>query len=151
LQKLRELGAHATIQLNQPDEDLKQAFAREAADGPFNVVVDYVWGRPTEIFLAAITRPEFASMNSETRLVQVGESAGPVIALPAAVLRSTALTILGTAGIPSREILVAAMQQVLAWAANGALQIETESVPLADLEQTWQRSEPSGRRLVFTP
>lgn len=151
LEKLFQLGADATIQLNQSDDDLKSAFAREAAKGGFNVVVDYLWGRPTELFLAAITRPEFAALNSETRLIQVGESAGPTIALPAAVLRSTALTILGTAGIPSREILFAAMQQVLDWGANGTLRIETESVPLSEIEQAWQRAETGGRRLVVIP
>ncbi|MGH9744362.1 MAG: quinone oxidoreductase family protein [Candidatus Acidiferrum sp.] len=151
LEKLRKLGADAAIQLNQPDEELKNAFAREAADAAFNVVIDYVWGRPTEIFLAAITRPEFAVANAETRLVQVGESAGPTISLPAAVLRSTALTILGTAGIPSRDILVAAMEQVLDWGAKGVLQIETESVPLSEIEQAWQRLETGGRRLVVIP
>jgi NADPH2:quinone reductase len=139
LQKLRDLGADATVQLNQPEDDLRKAF-----------VIDYVWGRPTEILLSAITRPEFAVISSETRLVQVGESAGPNIALPAAVLRSTALTITGTAGIPSRDILVAAMHHVLDAAAKRTLQIETESVPLAEIEHVWQRAE-RGRRLVVIP
>jgi len=151
LENLLRLGANATIQLNQPDDDLRKAFAKEAGVGGFNVVIDYVWGRPTEVLLAAITRPEFAEINSETRLVQVGESAGPNISLPAAVLRSTALTILGTAGIPSRDVLVAAMQQVMDWGSKGALQIETESVPLFDIEQAWQRPESGSRRLVVIP
>jgi NADPH2:quinone reductase len=151
LDKLRELGADATIQLSQPDDELRKAFAQQAGEGGFNVVIDYVWGRPTELLLAAITRPEFAAINSETRLVQVGESAGPNISLPAAVLRSTALTILGTAGIPSRDILVAAMQEVMDWGAKGALQIDTESVPLSEIEQAWQRPESGGRRLVVIP
>ena len=151
LEKLRELGADSTIQLNQPDDDLKKAFVSEAGEAGFNVVIDYLWGRPTEILLSAITRPEFAVVNPETRLVQVGESAGPTIALPAAVLRSTALTILGTAGIPSRDVLVAAMHQVLDLAAKGALQIETDAVPLTEIEQAWQRPESGGRRLVVLP
>jgi NADPH:quinone reductase-like Zn-dependent oxidoreductase len=150
LEKLRELGADSIIQLNQPDDDLKKAFAQEAGEAGFNVVIDYVWGRPTEILLSAITRPEFAVVNSETRLVQVGESAGATIALPAAVLRSTALTILGTAGIPSRDVLVAAMNQVLDWGAAGTLRIETDQVPLADIEKAWTRVE-RGRRLVVVP
>ncbi|MGB6899590.1 MAG: zinc-binding alcohol dehydrogenase family protein, partial [Candidatus Acidiferrum sp.] len=115
LEKLRELGADATIQLNQPDDELRKAFAQEAGDEGFRLVIDYVWGRPTEILLAAITRSEFAPIHAETRLVQVGESAAPTISLPAAVLRSTALTILGTAGIPARDVLFAAMKQVLDW------------------------------------
>jgi NADPH:quinone reductase-like Zn-dependent oxidoreductase len=151
LDYLRDLGADATISLDLPDDELKQAFAREAGDSGFQVVIDYVWGRPTEMFLAAITKSEFAPIKSETRLIQVGESAGPVIALSAAVLRSTALTISGTAGIPPRDVLAAAMQQVLAWAAQGLLRIETESVPLAGIENAWTRPTDSGRRIVVVP
>jgi NADPH2:quinone reductase len=83
--------------------------------------------------------------------VQTGESAGPTISLPAAVLRSTALTILGSAGIPSREILLDAMQQILSRAARRELHIETEQVHLSDIESVWQRAERSGRRIVVIP
>ena len=149
LRSLLELGAEATIRLNSPDQDLMEAFVREAGEGGFQVIVDYLWGRPTETLLSAITRKEFTAVESETRLVQVGESAGPSITLPAAVLRSTPLRILGTAGIPPRDILTNALQQVMARAAQGQLSIEVETVPLADIELAWQRSDQSGRRLVI--
>ncbi len=151
LSTLPGLGADATIRLDKPGQDLKEAFTREAGDAGFHVIIDYLWGRPTEALLAAITREEFAAVTSETRLVQVGESAGPSISLPAAVLRSTPLTILGTAGIPSREILVDALQQVMARAARGELRVDTERVPLADIEDAWQRQDQHGRRLVVVP
>jgi NADPH:quinone reductase-like Zn-dependent oxidoreductase len=151
LGRLRELGADATIQLDQPVDSLKNVFAQEAGEAGFDVIIDYVWGRPTETLLAAITRSEFAVVTKETRLVQVGESAGPTISLPAAVLRSTALTILGTAGIPPRDVLVDAMQQVMARGARGELRIETERVPLADIERAWERQGESGRRMVVIP
>jgi NADPH:quinone reductase-like Zn-dependent oxidoreductase len=151
LERLRELGADATIQLDQSDESLKDAFACEAAVAEFDVIIDYLWGHPTEVLLAAITKSEFAPVTKETRLVQVGESAGPTISLPAAVLRSTALTILGTAGMPSREILVDAMEQVMVRGARGELRIETERVPLSEIESSWQRKEQPGRRIVVIP
>ncbi len=150
LDKLHQLGAEATIRLDMPANELAEAFAREAGQSGFQVVIDYVWGSPAETFLAAITRKEFAVVTSETRFVQVGESAGPTISLPAAVLRSTALTILGTAGIPPRSVLVDALQQVMTHAASGELRIETERVPLADIESAWQR-DPQPRRLVVIP
>jgi NADPH:quinone reductase-like Zn-dependent oxidoreductase len=151
LERLRELGADATIQLDQSDESLKDAFAREEAVAGFDVIIDYLWGHPTEMLLAAITKSEFAAVTKETRLVQVGESAGPAISLRAAVLRSTALTILGTAGMPSRDILVDAIQQVMARGARGELRIETERVPLAEIESAWHRKEQSGPRIVVIP
>ncbi len=147
---LHDLGADATISLAVPAAELSEAFVREAGQSGFQVVIDYVWGRPAQAFLTAMTRREFASIQSETRFVQVGESAAPTIMLPAAVLRSTALTILGTAGIPAREVLVEAFQRVIAYAARGDLRIDTERVPLADVENAWQREQP-GRRLVIIP
>jgi NADPH:quinone reductase-like Zn-dependent oxidoreductase len=149
LNSLLELGADAAIQLEKSREDLTKAFAREAGDKGFQVVIDYLWGPPTEALLAALTRNEFATIGSETRLVQVGESAGAAISLPAAVLRSTPLTIMGTAGMPAPEILMDALQQVLAYGASGNLRIDTERVPLADIESAWQREGRS--RLVIIP
>jgi hypothetical protein len=114
------------------------------------VIIDYLWGRPTEALLQAITGKEFAIGESETRLVEVGESAGSTITLPAAVLRSTALTILGTGGMPSWDILTDAFQQVMNSAAHGTLRIETERVPLAEIEDAWER-HTHARRLVAIP
>jgi len=150
LSRLHDLGADATISLALPDPELSEAFLGEADRSGFQVVIDYVWGKPAETFLAAMTRREFAAIQSETRFVQVGESAGPAITLRAAVLRSTALTILGSAGIPAREVLDEAFQQVMAHAAKGDLQIDTERVPLADIEEAWHRDQP-GCRLVIAP
>jgi NADPH2:quinone reductase len=147
---LLALGADATISLALPSTELSQAFVREAGQSGIQVVIDYVWGAPAEAFLAAITRREFAVIQSETRYVQAGESAAPAITLPAAVLRSTALTIMGTAGIPARDVLGDALQQVMAHAAKRDLHIDTERVPLADIENSWLRDQP-GRRLVIIP
>jgi NADPH:quinone reductase-like Zn-dependent oxidoreductase len=148
MSRLHDLGADATISLALPETELSEAFVREAGQSGFQVVIDYVWGRPAEAFLAALTRREFAVIKSETRFVQVGESAAPSITLPAAVLRSTALTILGTAGIPPRNILREAFELVMAHAAKGELQIDTERIPLAEIENAWQR-DPTGRRFVI--
>lgn len=150
LDGLSHLGADATISLALPERELSEAFVREAGQSGFQVVIDYVWGPPAQTFLTAMTRREFASIQSETRFVQVGESASPTITLPAAVLRSTALTLLGTAGIPARDVLSEAFERVIAYAASGDLQIDTARVPLAEVENAWQRDEP-GRRLVIIP
>jgi NADPH:quinone reductase-like Zn-dependent oxidoreductase len=150
LNTLHELGADATIRLDQPHEELVAAFRREASEKHFDAIIDYLWGRPTEALLEAITRKEFAMGESETRLVQVGESAGSTITLPAAVLRSTALTILGTGGMPSWDILTDAFQRVMKSAARGTLRIATERVPLADIADAWER-DPHAHRLVVIP
>jgi NADPH:quinone reductase-like Zn-dependent oxidoreductase len=149
LAALPALGADATISLNQPRESLVEAFRRQNSEKRFDVIIDYVWGPPSEALLAAITAREFASSDSETRLVQVGESAAPSIQLSAAALRSVALTLMGTAGIPPMDVLSGALNQVFAHAAKGDLQIETEQFPLSALEAAWQC--PTSRRIVFCP
>ena len=150
LELLKEFGADATIQLNQREPALIECFQREGGKDGFNVVVDFVWGRTTEVFLASVTQTEIAAMGAETRLIQVGESAGPTISLPAAVLRSRPVTIRGTAGIPPRDVLMQAMRQVLDWAGAGQLRLITETVPLSQVEEAWQRPDRS-RRLVLVP
>ena len=147
---LSKLGADATICLDAPQKNLSEVFLKEAGKSGFQVVIDYVWGAPAEAFLTAITSGEFAAMKSETRFVQVGESAGPTISLPAAVLRSTALTIMGTAGIPPRNVLIDALQQVMTLGSKGDLHVETERIPLSDVEEAWQRDQ-QGRRFVVIP
>ncbi|HKD86822.1 MAG TPA: zinc-binding alcohol dehydrogenase family protein [Terriglobales bacterium] len=150
LHSLSGLGADATIRLDMAEDELREAFVREAGAPGFQVVIDYLWGPPTEILLSAMTSHTFAAVGTETRLVQVGESAGPTISLPAAVLRSHALTILGTAGIPSREILADALQRVLACGAKGELKVDTVAVRLANIEAAWQQNH-SGSRIVIIP
>jgi NADPH:quinone reductase-like Zn-dependent oxidoreductase len=150
LSTLHELGADSTIRIDKPEEELVADFRREAGEKHFDVIIDYLWGRPTEALLAAISRKEFAIGESVTRLVEVGESAGSTITLPAAVLRSTALTIQGTGGMPSWEILSDAFQQVMNHAASGKLRIETERVPLAEIEDAWGR-DAHAHRLVVIP
>lgn len=150
LSALRDIGADATIQLDLPREGLIEAFRNEAGEKGFNVIIDYLWGPPTEALLAAITGSEFAVAGSPTRLVEVGESAGPTITLPAAVLRSTSLVILGTAGIPPWDVLTNAFQNVMDFAARGKLRIDTERVPLAQIEEAWSR-DVRVQRLVVIP
>ena len=90
---------------------------------------------------------------TRTRLVQVGESAGATISLAAATLRSSRLEILGagTGSAPTApEIWLEAIRQLLARVAQGILRIDTERVPLADIETVWDRDQ-QGRRFVIVP
>ena len=84
------------------------------------------------------------------RFVQIGAISGADIQLPAAVLRATAITLLGS-GIGSVTLprLLHAVKEVLNATVPAGLQIATESVPLADLNLHWGSSD-SQVRTVFT-
>jgi NADPH:quinone reductase-like Zn-dependent oxidoreductase len=151
LARLRELGADETIRL-EPDVDPADAFATAAGERGFGVVVDYLWGAPTEALIRSLTRGDLESASGRTRLVQVGEMAGATISLPAAALRSSGLEIVGngTGLMPPPEVLRDAFGRVYGAAASGELVIDTEAAPLADVEHVWAR-DGRGSRLVLVP
>jgi NADPH2:quinone reductase len=149
LQTLTSLGADAIIALSQSDEDLALAFRREEH---FDVVLDYVWGHPTEVLLAALTGHDVRAESRGVRLIEIGEMAGPAIVLSAAALRSSGVEISGAGGgsVP-HSVIFDAFPKVWALAASGQLHIDIERVPLADIESAWRRDDLSGRRLVIIP
>jgi NADPH:quinone reductase-like Zn-dependent oxidoreductase len=152
LETLPDLGADAIIALDQPDQELTAAFVREASHKSFDIILDYLWGHPTEVLLGALTGHDLKAESSRIRLMEIGEMAGPTISLSAAALRSSGLELYGSGGgsIPHTAIFDA-FPQLWALAASGKLRIDTEPVPLADVENVWQRQDLPGRRLVLIP
>ncbi|MFL6120391.1 zinc-binding alcohol dehydrogenase family protein [Actinophytocola sp.] len=147
LATLPELGADATIQLDQPHEQLVKAFSAEPG---FHTVLDFVWGKPTEALLAALTRPDFDADSFATKIVQIGEGAGPTITLPAAALRSAGLTIVGT-GMPPFQLFLDTFGQAMAHAANGTLKVDTAPTHLSEINTVWNQGDRNGKRVVMIP
>jgi len=112
-------------------------------------VIDYLWGRPTELLLAAIAKGFRPEGSRRIRLVEVGESAGKTIALPGAILRSVDLTLLGSGfgSVPLDQVM-GAIPALFSLAAEVHLKVAVESIPLADAEEAWSRVE-KGKRIVF--
>jgi len=52
----------------------------------YDVVADYLWGRPTEILIDSLTKEDLEVRTLRTRLVQAGEMAGSAITLPGSAL-----------------------------------------------------------------
>ena len=149
LSALGNSAVDSIITLDQGDDALREAFAKQAEQG-IDVVIDYLWGRPTEFLLEALAQGFRASSTRSTRWVEVGESAGKTIQLPGATLRSIDLRMLGSGfgSVPLDQVL-AAIPQLFSLAAAGVLSIDVERVPLRDVESAWSRVE-KGRRIVFT-
>jgi NADPH:quinone reductase-like Zn-dependent oxidoreductase len=153
LKTLPDLGADAIIALDQPDQAVSAAFVREASHKNFDIVLDFLWGHPTEVLLGALTGHDLNAESSRIRLVEIGEMAGPSISLSAAALRSSGLELYGSGGgssIPHTAIFET-FPQLWALAASGKLRIDTEPVALADIEKAWQRQHQAGRRVVIIP
>jgi NADPH:quinone reductase-like Zn-dependent oxidoreductase len=149
VETLAKANVDAVVALGEPEDAVREAFTREAEAG-IDVVIDYLWGRPTELLLEALAKGFKASATHRTRLVEVGQSAGPVITLPAATLRSVDLSICGSGfGAAKIDEILGAIPALFAMAAEGSLKIDVEPIPLAEVENAWSRNE-KGRRVVFT-
>jgi len=151
LAKLKTLGADTVISLDQDRETLVSAFRNEIAEAGVDIVLDYLWGQPAESLLQAISQKGLQKAASRIRFVQIGESAGKTVSLPAAVLRSSGLELLGSGfGSASFDQLRQSLIEFFQAAAKAHFHFRTRSAPLRDVEALWNFSE-EGTRLVFQP
>ena len=153
LESLRDLGADATIALDQPDEQLASAFARQEKQSHFDIVLDYLWGHVTEILFDALTGHDATAVSSRVRIVEIGEMSGADIRLPAAALRSSGIEIYGSGGggIVPHQAIFDAFPQVWSLAASSKLRMDLEKVPLREIEKSWGGQDTNGRRIVVIP
>jgi NADPH:quinone reductase-like Zn-dependent oxidoreductase len=149
IQRIRELGADAVIDLKQWDEGLAEAFKKEAREG-YDVILDFLWGHPTEVLIKTLI-PNRLQMAKPVRLVQIGEKAGAVISLSADSLRTSGLQIFGGAAGITAEAMGAATNQVWDLIRANKLQMDIEQVPLREIQTVWQRTDFEGKRIVVVP
>ncbi|WP_029145171.1 quinone oxidoreductase family protein [Microbacterium luticocti] len=148
LASLADLGVDAVIDTTAPDDDLVRSYRDTAGEG-YDVIVDFLWGRPTELLCRALT-PESFALPKPTRLVQVGEAAGEAFELPARALRTSGLEIYGAA----RNLMTGmadAYAQVVEWVRSGELHVDVTTMPLSGIAEAWQRTDLRGSRLVIVP
>jgi NADPH2:quinone reductase len=151
LEKLKTLGADSVISLDQDQAPLVSAFRTEIAEAGVDIVLDYLWGQPAELVLQAISQKGLRKATARLRFIQIGESAGKTISLPAATLRSSALELLGSGfGSASLDQIRQALAEFFRVAAKEPFQFHTKTVPLSQVETLWNHAE-EGTRLVFQP
>jgi NADPH:quinone reductase-like Zn-dependent oxidoreductase len=147
LKSVAALGADVTIPLIEDGEALESALKEQFAAG-VDVVIDYLWGRSAERLLIAAAKA--AADAVPIRFVQIGAASGSDITLPSAVLRSSAIELMGS-GIGSipLERFVHCIEGLLRATVPGGFKIAAKSVPLSEVERAWPRDD-STRRTVFT-
>lgn len=147
LQSLKAIGADRLIPLTGDTGALDSALQREFARG-IDVVLDYLWGTSAERILVAGAKA--APEGAPIRFVQIGNSVGANISLPAAALRSTGVELMGSGlgSVPLNRI-VGAIGEVLQAAVSAGFDIDTRAVALSEVGHAWPGD--TGRpRIVFT-
>ncbi len=150
LAELAALGATATISLSQPQDQLLQNF-RAVLQAGVQVVLDYLWGPSAETILQAAAGHGSADGEPRIRFVQIGSIGGNTITLPAQLLRSSGVELLGSGlgSLSSTEILQS-LHAMFAATADVRFAIDIDPVPLAGVAEAWLRPA-DGRRIVFVP
>jgi NADPH:quinone reductase-like Zn-dependent oxidoreductase len=148
LDRVRALGADATVELSEglAADELRALFG-EAAGGRLDVALDPLWGEPARAVIESLTRNGV--------YVSFGQAASPVAALSGIPLRNRRVTMVGHSGAwasPQERQAALARAHELAARAGRPLKLDTEELPLADIDTAWERLATSaGRRLVVRP
>lgn len=147
LEQLKGIGANAIIPLAQSPEELEAAFMEQFGGEGIDIVLDYLWGQSAELLITAAAKAGKDAV--PIRFVQIGAVSGKDITLPSAALRSSALVLMGSGiGSISLKGLLGAISGVLQAVAPGKLKIKTKVVPLAEVENIWNK-ESGASRVVF--
>lgn len=150
LERLRSMGADASIALTQERDALERAFRDEINANRIDVILDYLWGAPAESVLAATEQKGLNHAAARIRYIQIGNSAGPTLTMQASVLRSSGLEMLGSGfGSVDMKKIFEGSAALLQEAAKNPFQIEVKAAPLSDVERLWNAKEEA--RLVFQP
>jgi NADPH:quinone reductase-like Zn-dependent oxidoreductase len=147
LKRAADLGADVTISLLDTPEDVEASFVQQFSGDGVDVILDYLYGQWAETLLAAIGRVR--GISRPIRYVNIGGVSAPEIVLPSAVLRGAPLALMGS-GIGSAPWaeLISAASDVLHAAVPARLHIDTITVPLADVNETWNKNTGKSR-VVF--
>lgn len=149
LAELPALGADVLIDLTRGADAVAADLAAAGAD--VDVVIDYLWGRPTHDALYAIV-PARADDSQPLSWIEVGSVAGPDASIPAAALRACNLRLIGSGqgSVSPREIL-GELGELTAQIMTGGYDIRFRAVPLAEVTAAWAESAQTSDRLVITP
>lgn len=156
LDTLTDLGADETISIAGGIDRLGHAVTQAHAEHRFDLVLDYLWGGPAEQALRALGGHDLAATYHRTRFVQIGEMAGPDLNLPASVLRSTGVELIGQGGGSTppeafSRVPTEIIPELFEMLAHRTITVDTVTHPLDDVEQAWGRPASSGTRAVLIP
>ena len=116
---------------------------KEFAEG-VDIVIDYLWGRSAERLL--ISAAKAGSGASPMRFVQVGSISGSEISLPSAVLRASAIELMGSGnGSVSADKLLEITNTVLLSTRPARLDINFRKVPFSDFDIAWPKNDSTSR------
>jgi NADPH:quinone reductase-like Zn-dependent oxidoreductase len=147
LREVAALGADVTVPLVEDEDALENSFKAQFAAG-VDIVIDYLWGKSAERLLIAAAKASEDGV--PLRFVQIGSISGQNITLPSAVLRASAIQLIGSGiGSVPRDRLIGVVGDLLQSVIPAGLKIATRPTPLSRVEDAWSLTD-STQRTVLT-
>ncbi|MEF2978318.1 quinone oxidoreductase family protein [Subtercola sp. YIM 133946] len=148
LATLGALGADETIDLAAAPDAVAADLATKAAD--VDVVLDYLWGTPTEDAIMPLLQGR-ADRSKALTWIEIGSVAGATIALPSAALRQANLRFVGSGqGSVSAAGILSTLPALVDEINAGTFAVDAVARPLSDVEALWSNSA-TNERIVLTP
>lgn len=138
-----------TVALSGDRERDGSALALALEGSSPDIVLDFLWGTPAESAFAALGRRGLETDLADIAYVQIGAVAGPLAAVPAALLRSRKLRIAGSgAGSASLADIIAAIPRYVQSIADGAVDVPIRTFPLSQVSEAWEAAQRGRPRVV---
>jgi len=149
LRALASAGADDVVQLTGDSEATGRALAAAAAES--DIVVDYLWGTPAQQAITVLLTAR-SDRSRALNWIQIGAVAGPTMELPSVALRSANVRLQGSGqgAVPAEDYL-AELPALIDEINAGTIAVKANTMPLADVEQAWNRPEVPGERTVLMP
>lgn len=140
LEYLKQLGADITIRMDKDEPSVIKQIIDTYQVCPFNIVLDYLWGRPAEIIMTAIHQ---LKLPTQVKFISVGSLAGNEVAISSQLLRSHNLLILGSgigslSGTTIQNYLKQDLPEIFAYATQHRIEINLATFDLSNITEAWK-------------
>jgi len=150
LAHLKTLGADVCISLLEDESSIRAQLDQVQQETPIDHVLDYLWGKPTELLLQTFA----GHCPQPVKIITIGQMASASLDLPSSILRSKPISILGSGlgSINSEQLKNynhSQLPAMFARAADGELKADYDVYPLAEITAAWQANPKPGARIVI--
>jgi NADPH:quinone reductase-like Zn-dependent oxidoreductase len=132
------------------ETDADAARIAAAIDGAApSLILDFVWGNAAEATFRALGRPGLDSDEADIAYVQIGSMGGAEASVPASLLRSRRIFLIGSgAGSASIAEIMAQLPVYMQFIADGRVMVPVRNYPLTRVADAWAASALSRERIV---
>jgi NADPH:quinone reductase-like Zn-dependent oxidoreductase len=148
MRDLTNLGATRIVELDGDPETVKRDLADAGKD--IDVVLDFLWGKPTANTLYAIV-PNRSHDEQLLTWIQIGSVAGRESPIPSAALRAVNLQLIGSGqgSVPTQDYRKE-VAELASEVIKGTFDAPVRAVPLNEVEAAWADTS-STERIVIVP